>query len=42
MIIYKNDVQGFRNAVDNNRIVPDIVKERENRGTTLSNSWKQP
>lgn len=27
MIIYKNDVDGFRDAVDSNRIVPDIVKE---------------
>ncbi|NLD24192.1 MAG: ATP-dependent DNA helicase RecG, partial [Bacteroidales bacterium] len=26
MIIYKNDVHGFRNAVDNNAIVSDIEK----------------
>lgn len=42
MIIYKNDVQGFRNAVDNNAIVSEIEKGfNEKYGRKVNNNEKR-
>jgi len=42
MIIYKNDVHGFRNAVDNNVIVADIEKGfREKFGKKVNDNEKR-